>query len=165
MQPKDIRRADLQALIDRMLEDDIEARVLLAALPRERALWATAMYAGLRLGRAARPGVGGHRLRPQARPRPPLVGSGGWSVAPKSRAVPLTDTLRRHLTEHRLACGWRSGLVFGRSADRPFATNTPNDRAQRAWKALSLRVESFVDDRENGRVVFVRPRRKKLLGI
>ncbi len=99
VQLKDIRRADLQSLVDRMLEEqhtastirntlipvraiyrralvrgDIalnptiglelpavrgrrdriasptEARALLAALPYERALWATAVYAGLRLG-------------------------------------------------------------------------------------------------------------------
>jgi integrase len=100
---------------DRIASPDEAAR-LLASLDRDRALWATAMYAGLRLGELL--------------------------VAPKSRAgvrsVPVAQTLRAYLAEHRLACPWSDGLVFGRSPERPFLAKTPNDRAQRTWRRAGL---------------------------
>jgi integrase len=120
-----------------------EAAALLAALPVDRPLWATAMYAGLRLGEllaldwsAVDLDAGLIQVRR------------AWDqeegfIEPKSRAgvraVPLADVLRRHLVEQRLACPWSDGLVFGRAPDRPFLPNTPNNRAQRAWRDAGLR--------------------------
>lgn len=119
-----------------------EAAALLAALPRDRALWATAMYAGLRLGElmalewSAVDLDGG--LVYVRRAWDPKEGP----IAPKSRAgrraVPLSGVLRAHLVEHRLAAEWSDGLVFGRTPVRPFLAKTPNDRAQRAWKKAGL---------------------------
>lgn len=120
-----------------------EARQLLAALPQERPLWATAMYSGLRLGELL--GLewadvdfdGGliHVRRSWDQDAGP--------IAPKSRAglrvVPLAKVLRAYLLEQRLACAWTEGLVFGRAPQRPFLAKTPNDRAQRAWRAVGLR--------------------------
>ncbi len=191
-QLKDIRRADVQALVDRMLLEDHhastirntlmplrtiyrralvrgdvavnptvglelpavrgtrdriaspeEARELLAALPQERALWATAMYSGLRLGELL-------ALEWDAIDfdRSLIHVWRSWDqeaglITPKSRAglrvVPLANILRAYLLEQRLACPWREGLVFGRSAERPFLPNTPNNRAQRAWKLAGMR--------------------------
>src|SRR5207244_283158 len=96
-----------------------EARALLEALPkRDRALWATALYAGLRRGEL-------QALRWQDVD----FGEGvirverGWDervgpVAPKSRAgrrrVPLSKPLRSYLAAHRLLSRREADeLVFG----------------------------------------------------
>ena len=119
-----------------------EAAALLAALPRERALWATAMYAGLRLGELMALewscvdfDAGLINVRRSWDPKE-------GPIEPKSRAgrrsVPLSGVLRAHLAEHRLAGRWSQGLVFGRTPDRPFLAKTPNDRARRAWKGAGM---------------------------
>lgn len=187
----DLRRSDLQALVDRMLERGMEpstirntllpvraifrravargevavnptrglelpavrgrrdriaspeeARRLLDALEHDRALWATALYSGLRRGelRALRwEDVDFHRGLIHVRRT--------WDdcegpVEPKShagrRSVPLIGLLRAELVAHRLACPWSDGLVFGRAADAPFVTRTVDQRAMRAWKAAGL---------------------------
>ena len=120
-----------------------EATRLLGALPEEdRALWATALYAGLRLG----------ELRALAWEDVDLA-AGTISVArsldpkagfvePKSRAgrrrVPIAAVLRELLIEHRLRSGREPGLLFGRTAERPFQPTAVNGRAQRAWKRAEM---------------------------
>jgi integrase len=116
-----------------------EAEALIAALPAgDRPLWATAMYAGLRLG----------ELRALDWSNVDLAGGvirveRSWdaregAVAPKStagtRKVPVPAVLRDYLVEHRMRQGERGGLVFGRSVERPFAPSTIGDRATRAWQ-------------------------------
>ena len=67
-------------------------------------------------------------------------------IAPKSlpagrRSIPIVAPLRALLIEHRerlLALGRTHGLVFGRSADRPFNPTTITGRAERAWDAAGL---------------------------
>ncbi len=125
---------------DRIASPD-EARQLLDALDQDRALWATAMYSGLRMGELralqwdAIDFAGGriHVRRTWDHREGP--------VEPKSRAgrrsVPLPSLLRADLAAHRLACEWRDGLVFGRSPDSPFNPGTINQRAGRAWKQAS----------------------------
>lgn len=118
-----------------------EAEALIEALPAgERALWATAMYAGLRLGelRALRwedVDLAGGVIRVER----------SWDakegpVAPKSRkglrSVPIPAVLRDYLD--RTIGAERSGLVFGRSAERPFCVSTIVDRARRAWETAEL---------------------------
>jgi integrase len=120
-----------------------EAAKLIAALPkRDRALWATAMYGGLRSGEL------------QALPDEQVDLDKNlirvhWSwdpkagrVAPKSRAgrrtVPIARTLRLHLAEHRLARGRRGGLFFGRKDGRPFSNQAVSQRAERTWRAADL---------------------------
>ncbi len=119
-----------------------EARQLLAALEADRALWAMAMYSGLRMGElralewdAIDFDAGLIHVRR----------TWDWiegPVEPKSRAgrrsVPLPSLLRADLAAHRLACEWRDGLVFGRTPESPFNPGTINNRAARAWEALSL---------------------------
>jgi len=121
----------------------VEAEQLLAALPDgERALWATAFYAGLRLGelRALRCddvdlGAGVIRVRRSWDQR-------AGEIAPKSRAgmrdVPIPTVLRSHLAAHRLAAPRGVGLVFGRAATDPFNPATTNLRARKAWSAAGL---------------------------
>lgn len=126
---------------DRIASPD-EAAALLSALPAERAIWATAMYAGLRLGELLALEWEAVDLRAGL-----IQVRRSWDtvegpIAPKSRAgvraVPVAQVLRGYLVEHQLACSWGEGLVFGRSPVRPFLAKTPNDRAQRAWKAAGL---------------------------
>jgi integrase len=115
-----------------------EATVLLAALSvDDRALWATALYGGLRRG----------ELRALLWDDVDLA-SGvirverSWDakegiVRPKSRSgnrrVPIAACLRDHLVEHRMRQGGVGGLVFGRDDDKPFDPATIASRADRAW--------------------------------
>jgi integrase len=115
-----------------------EAAELLAALPeRDRALWATAMYAGLRRGELL-----------ALRWEDVELGAGvihverSWdvkegAVEPKSRAgrrtVPIPAVLRDYLVEHKLRSGRRVGLVFGTSYAQPFTPSNVRKRANAAW--------------------------------
>jgi integrase len=123
-----------------------EAAQLIAALPREhRALWATALYAGLRRGelmalrwRDVDVAVGVIRVER------------GWDalegpISPKSvkgrRRVPIAAVLRDHLVEHRQRLGHvdpdelADWLVFGRTVAEPFHPGTVTRTAQKAWAA------------------------------
>ena len=112
------------------------ARRLLAALPaRDRAIWATAMYAGLRRGElmalasrtsTSRAGVihvrrGWDATRARSRPK-----SG------KDRTRADRRGAARHLDEHLLGLDWQEGLVFGMSASEPV----------RAARAIAKRAEA-----------------------
>jgi integrase len=120
-----------------------EAASLIAALPKQdRALWATALYAGLRSGEL-------QALADELVDLDKNVIRVHWSwdpkagrVAPKSRAVrrtvPVARALRLHLLEHQLARGRRGGLFFGRKDDKPFSNQTVSQRAVRAWEAAGL---------------------------
>jgi integrase len=120
-----------------------EAAELIAALPqRDRAVWATAMYAGLRSGEL-------QALTDELVDLDTDVIRVQWSwdpvagrVAPKSRAgrrtVPIPGALRKHLLEHRLARGRRGGLFFGRPNGRQFSNQSLSQRATRTWRAAGL---------------------------
>jgi integrase len=189
----DVRRGDLQALVDRLLglglsaskvrnvlmpvralyrhaieRDDIlvnptsnlrlptdegrrervataaEAVTLLASLrEQDRALWATAFYAGLRLGEL-------QALRWFDVDLAAGVIRVEWSwdakeglIAPKSRkgvrGVPITGALRDYLTTHKALTG-RAGtdFVFGSQADRPFTPSHIRKHASLAWDAANV---------------------------
>jgi integrase len=185
----DLRRADVQALVDRLLRDSHEpatirntllplraicrraiargeiainpttglelpavrgrrdriasppeAEQLLDALQRDRALWATAFYAGLRLGELqaldwSAVDLEQAVIRVQASwdPRAGLV-------APKSaagrRVVPIASVLLRHLRELQIIGA--GGFVFGRADGRTFAPSSVVLRAETAWEAEKL---------------------------
>jgi integrase len=118
-----------------------EAARLLAALPvGDRALWATAMYAGLRRGelmglRWEDIDLANGLIRIE---RAHDVVSGS-TVTPKSsaglRRVPIPAALREALIEHKLAAEWSEGYVFGRSATEPFTPTAVRRRAVAAWTA------------------------------
>jgi integrase len=120
-----------------------EAAKLIAALAkRDRPLWATAMYAGLRSGEL-------QALPDELVDLDKNLIRVHWSwdpkaglVAPKSRAgrrtVPIARTLRLHLAEHRLARGRRGGLFFGRKGGKPFSNQAVSQRAERTWRAADL---------------------------
>jgi integrase len=128
---------------DRIATPD-EAAALIAALPEDdRALWAAALYGGLRRGELLALrwedvdlAAGVLRVERAYDPR------AGEYVEPKSRAgrrrVPIPAALRETLIEHRLRPGRADGLVFGRTADAPFDSWQVKSRADKAWKAAGL---------------------------
>jgi integrase len=121
------------------IADPAEAAALLRALPEEdRALWATAMYAGLRRGELM-------ALRWSAidLERRVLRVERGWDmvegeIEPKSResrrTVPIAAVLRPYLLRQRLRTG-RDGddLVFGDTPTAPFRPDSVRRRALKAW--------------------------------
>ncbi|HEV2773895.1 MAG TPA: tyrosine-type recombinase/integrase [Thermoleophilaceae bacterium] len=121
-----------------------DAEALLAALrPEDRALWASALYAGLRRGE-----LQGLRWSDVDFERGVISVERGWDrvvgpIAPKSRTgrrrVPLSATLRRHLAEHRLRQGrGGDGLCFGSVPERAFDPPTVSARARAAWQRADL---------------------------
>jgi integrase len=118
-----------------------EAAALIDALPEaERALWATALYAGLRRGAlramrwsdvdlAAEPAVIHVR-----RTWDDAEGEVDTKTDAGFRTVPVTGRLRALIVEHGLATR-RGGddLVFGRTASDPFTPTTVRTRALKAW--------------------------------
>jgi integrase len=118
-----------------------EAAALIDALPAsERALWATAFYAGLRRGelRAARWSDIDLAAEPAVihvrRTWDDDEGEVDVKTEAGFRTVPLTGRLRSLIVEHGLATR-RGGddLVFGRTASDPFTPTTVRTRALTAW--------------------------------
>ncbi len=121
-----------------------EAKALIEALPEhDTALWATALYAGLRRGelRALRWSdvEFEHGVIRVERSWDDRVGP----IEPKSRAgrrrVPLTRPLRARLAAHRL--GSKSGgddLVFEGRSGRAFCSGAATRRARAVWREAKL---------------------------
>jgi len=120
-----------------------EAAELLAALPeRDRAIWATAMYAGLRRGELL-----ALRWEDVDLAAGVIHVERSWDakegvVGPKSRAgwrtVPIPAVLRDYLVEHKLRSGRHVGLVFGTSYAQPFTPSNVRKRANAAWARAGL---------------------------
>jgi integrase len=161
----ELRRADVQAFVDRLLARGLAAGTIrntlnpLQAIYRHAVrrdlvslnptrdldlpLWATAFYAGLRRGelRALRwsdVDLGRSEIRVER----------SWDqyegpLDPKSdtsaRTVPILTVLRDYLDAHKIATArGASDLVFGRTAEDAFVASTVSDRADRAWEAARL---------------------------
>lgn len=122
-----------------------EAERLLGALEHDRALWATAFYAGLRRGelRALRVkhldlDAGVIRVR---RSWDDNEGEGPVKTKAGRRDVAIIEPLAAALREHLLATGRRGSpeaLVFGRTASDPFVPSSVRQRALDAWEAAGL---------------------------
>jgi integrase len=133
-----------------------EADELLAALPEaDRAVWATAFYAGLRRGELMAldvehafdaHGVAG--LIAVERSYDPVAGE---LIEPKSEAgtrrVPITQELRGHLAAHQQMLGRRTGLLFGRTQTKAFDDRALKIRAEKAWHAAGLTPITLHEDR------------------
>ncbi len=121
------------------------APLLDALLPADRAIYATALYAGLRAGELQ--ALQWDNIDLQANV---IHVRQGWDaragfIAPKSRAgqrrVPISQTLRRELLNHRLQQGrGGKGFVFPstRKPDQPFAPRTLALHTCKAWKEKKL---------------------------
>ena len=120
-----------------------ECAELLAALStRDRPVWATAMYAGLRRGELM-----GLRIEDVDLERRLIHVRRGWDtlegeITPKSgreRSVPIGGTLHTILESHIRQLPWSAGLVFGLNARSTFNGTPLMKRAARAWEATDLR--------------------------
>ncbi len=119
-----------------------EAVLLLAAVPeRDRAVWATAFYAGLRRGELMALRWSDIHLKAGTidvrRSWDPQVGPGDTKNRNRRR-VPIASTLREHLAAERLRQPPGVDLCFGLAAGRPFDPHRLQDRADAAWKAAKL---------------------------
>ncbi|HET7646977.1 MAG TPA: tyrosine-type recombinase/integrase [Gaiellaceae bacterium] len=127
---------------DRIVSPD-EAEALLAALPeRDRALWATALYGGLRRGE-----LQALRWDDVDLANGVIRVERAWDVQegpiePKSRAarrkVPIPAILRDYLVEHRHGRPGALGHVFGRPDGKAFDGPTVDARAKSAWRRSGL---------------------------
>ncbi len=121
-----------------------EAAALIDALPVEdRALWATALYAGLRRGelqalRWEQVDLAGGTIRVERS----WDEKGHCYIEPKSHAsvrrVPIAAVLRDELLEHKMRSRRSEGLVFGTSSETPLVSSTIWRRARTAWKTAKL---------------------------
>jgi integrase len=122
-----------------------EVGPLLAALNRDdRAIYATALYAGLRLGELQALQWEDVDLDANLiHVRRSWDRQAGF-VAPKSRSgnrrVPITQTLRRELLNHRLQQGRGGrGFVFpNKRGSKPFNPGTLTLHTRKAWAAAGL---------------------------
>lgn len=122
-----------------------EAAELIAALPADdRALWATAMYAGLRRGelRGLRWGdldLATGVIRVQ-RGWDDVEGAIDGKTAAARRTVPITAPLRDALVEHRMLRDQPppDALVFARDDGQAFTPSTIGNRAKSVWKTAEL---------------------------
>jgi integrase len=126
-----------------------EAELLLAALPAgDRALWATALYAGLRRGELM-----GLRWQEVDLLRGVIHVVRAWDpkeaqiVAPKSKAgtrtVPIPGALRSYLAPLKLAADADlETLVFAINGE-PFAASSITERARRTWSQAGLQEISL----------------------
>jgi integrase len=119
------------------------AEALIAAAPeQDRALWACAVYAGLRRGelRALRwehVDFDAAVIRVE-RGWDDVEGDQDVKTDAGRRILPLAGTLRRELAAHKLRTGRAEGLVFGRSPTLPFTPSTVRRRAVDAWMAAGF---------------------------
>ena len=131
-----------------------EAQSLLAALADEdRALWATAFFAGLRRGelRALRwfdVDLRGRVIRVE-RGWDAEEGEQSGKSAAARRQVPILDPLAMELGAHKLRTQRRGDdLVFGRTASEPFIPTTVRAHALKAWAGENTRrTKQAKDDR------------------
>jgi integrase len=120
-----------------------EAEALIDAAPEsERALWATALYAGLRRGELMALrwehvdlAAGLIHVRYGWDPQDGQI---DLKTQSGRRRVPIIPALRDFLLDHKLRTGRDAGFVFGRDADRVFDPRVVAERADRAWKEAKL---------------------------
>jgi len=117
-----------------------EASEFLEALPeRDRAIWATAMYAGLRRGELLALRCEDVDLAAGIIHVERSWDAKSGAVGPKSRAgrrtVPIPAALRDYLVEHKLRSGHHGGLVFGTSYTQPFTPSNVRNLARSVARA------------------------------
>jgi integrase len=120
-----------------------EAAALIEALPEgDRALWATAFYAGLRRGELMALDITNVDFSVGIEVVSSFDTKTSSFTTPKSRSgtrrVPIPAVLRSILAAHLLRIGRADGLVFGRDGKTPFAYEGVVARARAAWREAGL---------------------------
>jgi integrase len=132
-----------------------QAAALIDALPtaHDRALWGTALYAGLRRGELLGlmwEDVDLKAAQIDVRRSWDIVE--GHDVGPKSavgrRKVPIASRLKALLAEYRLASPRAGGHVFGTTGTSVAAIKHVTRRADDAWKAVNDRVRAEAEKRD-----------------
>jgi integrase len=127
-----------------------EAEELLTALPEaDRALWATAFYAGLRRGElrglkweAVDLAAGEIRVEQGYDDKEGAIETKSQAGV---RTVPIVGALRAYLVEHRLRSGRATGYLFTGRDRGPFTPSAVRRRADTAWRAANKkRLENKV---------------------
>jgi integrase len=127
---------------DRIVAPGIAAQLVAAVPECDRAVWASAFYAGLRLGEIRALTWADIDLERMA-----LRIERSWDahdgfVAPRSfagrRVVPIAAALRSHIVDHAERAAWSNGLVFGRTPGLPFNVSSLYRRARTAWAYADL---------------------------
>jgi integrase len=128
------------------------AAALIDAVPIEdRALWATALYTGLRAGELQALLIEDVELYEQGRwglihVRRSWDKHEGY-VEPKSaagaRTIPIPEQLYEILDEHRLRLDRTEGLIFGRTAETPFSYSGVRARAARVLEDAGFEPADF----------------------
>jgi integrase len=131
---------------ERIADPKEACRLIEALQPGDRALWATAMYAGLRHGE-----LRALQARDVDLDRRRIHVQRGWDpyegeIDPKSekgtRPTIITRPLQRLLAEHlRTTRREGSDLAFGNTPTRPFDSTTINKRARYAWTTTRQRED------------------------
>jgi len=127
---------------ERVADPDECSRLLGALAPSDRALWATAMYAGLRRGELQALRV--ENIDLDAGRHGMIHVLYGWDPVEgeiptknrRRRKVPILKCLRPYLEPHLEGLPWSErpdGLVFGDEPRKPFAPSSNEQRAKRAW--------------------------------
>jgi integrase len=126
---------------ERIASPEEAARLLAALAQRDRALWATAVYGGLRRGE-----LQALRWDDIDLARGVIRVERAWDVregeiGPKSRAgrrtVPIAAVLRDYLVEHKQRTNG-DAPVFGRVDGKAFDGPTVDARAKSAWRKAAL---------------------------
>lgn len=122
---------------DRVAAPAVGALLLAALSYPEKAIYATAMYAGMRRGELQAVEDSGVDLDANL-----IAVRYSWDqeagrVAVKTKAgrriLPIPRVLRPILLDHRMRRPWREGLFFGREHDEAFTPSTIRRRAREAW--------------------------------
>jgi len=127
---------------ERFATPDEAVRLLAAGPGRDRAVWATAMYAGLRRGE-----IMALRWTDIDLKAGTIDVTRSWDLGEQCaadtksrnrRRVPIIATLREHLAAERLRQLPGVELCFGLAPNRPFRVDRLQQRADDAWKTAKL---------------------------
>lgn len=135
-----------------VVDSQMAAELLEALDGEDRAIYATAFYAGLRKGelqalRWTDVDLAGGVLRVE-RSWDEVEGAQEPKTRHSRRTVPLIPTLRDELLEHRMRQGRDgSGLVFGKTEFSPFVHTALLARVKRIWKGKGLTYVKLHDAR------------------